>query len=323
MGVVPTPEMPFELASGMCERLSHDGDLRLPFSLTGESGSRSVTQEAKQLHLRELLSRDPSIFLERYGSQLSDAEINGFQCLSGDYEVNFYLQKLLRANTTEGKASEEMEKKNRRLAMMHRMVAAGEYFEMTSMKRRAPLLYHQYMGSRPEKDSAPPGSNATTLWESLLDNLDEADHQQKVKEQLSAQSVARQAQSMQSMSIGGADSEGGGARFGQMDDDLRRDQSDGSLSDSSMEETETEEKEKEAEKSNDGNEDGEGSDGVDPEGERESAMEEFLWVMKERFLRGDDAEFVDYSAIDNDASLDDDWQEQQKNDMEEKYFDED
>lgn len=45
--------------------------------------------------------------------------------------------------------------------------------------------------------------------------------------------------------------------------------------------------------------------------------------MKMRFLDGEDHEFVDYPAIDSDATLDDFWAKQETLDAQERYFDAD
>lgn len=57
-------------------------------------------------------------------------------------------------------------------------VATGDYFEMESMRHRAPLLYHQYIGQY-NSDEFKQRSKATTLWESILENLDEADYKER------------------------------------------------------------------------------------------------------------------------------------------------
>ena len=48
-----------------------------------------------------------------------------------------------------------------------------------------------------------------------------------------------------------------------------------------------------------------------------------LSVMKARFLSGQDGAFVDYKAVDADASLDDDWAAVANQDAQERYFDAD
>ena len=51
--------------------------------------------------------------------------------------------------------------------------------------------------------------------------------------------------------------------------------------------------------------------------------EDFLALMHQRFLNGADHEYVDYSSIDKNATLDDDWAAQAEGDAQEKYFDAD
>ena len=51
--------------------------------------------------------------------------------------------------------------------------------------------------------------------------------------------------------------------------------------------------------------------------------EDFLALMHQRFLNGDDHEYVDYQAIDKNVTLDDDWAAQAEGDAQEKYFDAD
>lgn len=51
--------------------------------------------------------------------------------------------------------------------------------------------------------------------------------------------------------------------------------------------------------------------------------EDFLALMHQRFLNGDDHEYIDYHAIDKNVTLDDDWAAQADGDAQEKYFDAD
>lgn len=57
--------------------------------------------------------------------------------------------------------------------------------------------------------------------------------------------------------------------------------------------------------------------------ELQDQMDQFTYIMHEKFLFGKDHEHIDYSKIDNDETLDDHWLRQANNDAEEKYFDED
>lgn len=47
---------------------------------------------------------------------------------------------------------------------------------------------------------------------------------------------------------------------------------------------------------------------------------EFESIMKERFLNGEDGEYVDYDRIDNDSRLDDDLAKLESQDKEDEYF---
>eukprot|EP00887_Chlorella_sp_A99_P000172 scaffold13.g172.t1 len=60
---------------------------------------------------------------------------------------------------------------------------------------------------------------------------------------------------------------------------------------------------------------------VVPEEERADYAAAFLDLMKQRFLHGGDAQHVDYCAIDADASLDEDWAREERQDAEDAYFD--
>lgn len=51
---------------------------------------------------------------------------------------------------------------------------------MVSMRRRAPLLYHEYVGQYDPQNSEMK-STATTLWESILENMDAADYHERLE----------------------------------------------------------------------------------------------------------------------------------------------
>jgi hypothetical protein len=57
--------------------------------------------------------------------------------------------------------------------------------------------------------------------------------------------------------------------------------------------------------------------------EMQDQLEQFTYVMQQKFLSGEDTEHMDYSQIDNDEMLDDHWSREANYDAEEKYFEED
>jgi len=54
--------------------------------------------------------------------------------------------------------------------------------------------------------------------------------------------------------------------------------------------------------------------------ELEDRMNQFTYIMQQKFLLGEDHEHQDYSKIDNDETLDDHWQREANIDAEERYF---
>ena len=57
--------------------------------------------------------------------------------------------------------------------------------------------------------------------------------------------------------------------------------------------------------------------------EMQDQLEQFTYMMQQKFLSGEDTEHMDYSQIDNDEMLDDHWSREANYDAEEKYFEED
>lgn len=55
--------------------------------------------------------------------------------------------------------------------------------------------------------------------------------------------------------------------------------------------------------------------------EMQDRMDQFTYIMQQKFLSGEDYQHLDYAKIDQDASLDDHWMKEANHDAEEKYFD--
>lgn len=55
--------------------------------------------------------------------------------------------------------------------------------------------------------------------------------------------------------------------------------------------------------------------------EMQDRMDQFTYIMQEKFMSGEDHQHLDYSKIDEDETLDDHWQRESSQDAEEKYFD--
>lgn len=55
--------------------------------------------------------------------------------------------------------------------------------------------------------------------------------------------------------------------------------------------------------------------------EMQDRMDQFTYIMQQKFLSGEDYQHLDYAKIDQDESLDDHWMKEANLDAEEKYFD--
>lgn len=173
--------------------------------------------------------------------------------------------------------------KNRRLAQLNRLVDEGKYFSEEAMCSRAPLLHQQYIGQRPTATS----SSAPTLSSTLLRQHDEQEHQNKLQEQQEQEAMVEE------------------------EEDTSSEEADASVDAQQSKVVDPDQHLPPASKHGDGV-------SVDPQ-----STEEFLALMHQRFLNGDDHEHVDYHVIDKNVTLDDDWAAQAEGDAQEKYFDAD
>ncbi|KAI7980337.1 Casein kinase II subunit beta-2 [Camellia lanceoleosa] len=128
----------------IAERLSKLENLYFPRALQPSSPSPS---QRKSL-LRDLLSRDLAVFLERYGTQLTFEELKEFEFMKDDYEINWHLNNLrsLISPTTKELRSRSKKIKNRRRAYLDRLICDGKYFSEDAMREREPYLHHEYVG---------------------------------------------------------------------------------------------------------------------------------------------------------------------------------
>lgn len=85
---------------------------------------------------------------ERYGTHLTSDELQQFDALKDDYEVNWHINQLRSAMTpsSEELRSRSITVKNRRRAYMNKLILDGEYFSEDAMREREPYLHHEYLG---------------------------------------------------------------------------------------------------------------------------------------------------------------------------------
>lgn len=250
--------------------------------------------------------------------QEREAFLSYFEPLSNDYEVKFYLDKLfgyfIRKNKNEQESKNwqgprrredsnllDARTRNRRFNFVQQQLKQPQnendsFFSMPMMKFRHPTLFHEYIGRFTPDSSSPysvPFESSMPLSERLLVNydLDRMTRRQKTVERRENQGEGKSA------------------------DRLEDSDSDDEDYDDEQEEEEEEEQEEEEE------EEQEENDKIEKETtkeEQEQLRNEFIRIMQNKFISGEEAEFFDYSLCDTDERLDD--LDQVQKDAEEKYF---
>ncbi|KAF5935758.1 hypothetical protein HYC85_026887 [Camellia sinensis] len=307
-----------EAMEDIAERLSKLENLYFPRALQPSSSSPS---QRKSL-LRDLLSRDLAVFLERYGTQLTFGELKEFEFMKDDYEINWHLNNLrsLISPTTKELRSRSKKIKNRRRAYMDRLICDGKYFSEDAMREREPYLHHEYVGKFQDPSGRRMARPGERWSETLMRRSEEAILVEKIRREQQRLGVAQ------------------------------RDWV-GNEREQQEEEEEEEEEEEDEDEERKETEDGESlvangtslplemlSENHDAFSNEQSAtvrhtegatlsaeemqdrMDQFTHIMQQKFLSGEDHQHLDYSKIDEDETLDDHWLREASHDAEEKYF---
>eukprot|EP00898_Chlorokybus_atmophyticus_P008576 jgi/Chlat1/871/Chrsp107S01318 len=286
-----------EVAKDIAKRLAMTEEVAV-WSGPGKGGLHFDQEEAertaddataaagKEKYLVELVGRDPAVFLERYGRLLLPQELRAFTELEDNYEVSWHLRHLAPADSR----ARRTEVKNRRLAYLRRLEASGTYFAEEAMRERRPALYEQYIGQYQT-----PAERQRVATRAIGGRLSDF----ILRQQHEAQINARMREEQQ-----------------------RMDQATEEFESDSDEEAEASPSHQEASTATDQPATDSTLPTVSAE-ERLSMAEDFTSLMKQKFLAGDDMEFLNYRHIDDDATLDDDWLKDADRDAEDKYFDED
>lgn len=104
----------------LLQRMSHNADLPVSahFLRSNENARDPCVLHA---HLESLLLREPGIFLERYGMDLSVNELRSFKGID-DSTVQHYVRQYADVTTAAPKLGPSKVVKNRRFAMMKKLV---------------------------------------------------------------------------------------------------------------------------------------------------------------------------------------------------------
>ncbi|KAK3023215.1 hypothetical protein RJ639_043327, partial [Escallonia herrerae] len=296
------------------ERLSQLENLYFPRALQSPATSPSLRKSI----LLDLLRRDLPVFLERYGPQLTYEELKEFDKFTSDYEVNWHLNHLrsVISPTSEEVRARSTMIKNRRRAYMDKLVCDGEYFSEDSMREREPYLHHEYVGQFQDlsgRRMARPGERWS---DTLMRRVDERILVEKIRGEQKRLGVAerdwvgneREPQEEQQEE-----------EEEEEDDDELQDEENG-------EPNGTLKRSQVLLNNHDASENPQPTTARPNEGanlsagELEDRMEQFIHIMQQKFLSGEDHQHLDYSKIDEDETLDDHWMREANHDAEEKYF---
>ncbi|XP_051119192.1 uncharacterized protein LOC127243289 [Andrographis paniculata] len=307
----------------MAGRLSLIDDLYFPRKV--HPGASADPSHRKSL-LLDLLSNDAAVFLERYGSKLTLEELGQFDVLKEDYEINWHLNNLrsVMSPTEKQKKSKSVKIKNRRLAYMDRLVMGGQYFSEDAMREREPFLHHEYVGKFQDLSGRRMARPGERWFETLIRRSEEAVLVERIRGE--------------QQRLGVAESDWVGNEIERPNEEEQEEEEEEEEEDESETENAVENEieedavpsgSSEIPKGHVDNSGGEsrGLSTIEMEGnslsaeEMQDRMEQFTYIMQQKFLSGEDHEYMDYSKIDEDETLDDHWMKEANQDAEEKYFD--
>ncbi|GMQ04580.1 hypothetical protein CsSME_00049942 [Camellia sinensis var. sinensis] len=308
-----------EAMEDIAERLSKLENLYFPRALQPSSSSPS---QRKSL-LRDLLSRDLAVFLERYGTQLTFEELKKFEFMKDDYEINWHLNNLrsLISPTTKELRSRSKKIKNRRRAYMDRLICDGKYFSEDAMREREPYLHHEYLG----KFQDPSGRRMARPGERWSETL-----MRRSEEAILVEKIRREQQR-----LGVAQRDWVGNEREQQEEEEEEEEEEDEDEDEERKETEDGESlvangtshplgmlsENHDAFSNEQSATVRHTEGATLSAEEmQDRMDQFTHIMQQKFLSGEDHQHLDYSKIDEDETLDDHWLREASHDAEEKYF---
>lgn len=293
------------------ERLSSMENLYFPRSLQSNAASAS---QRKSL-LLDLLSRDAPVFLERYGSMLTTQELQEFEVLRDDYEVNWHLKRLksLISPSSEQLRSRSMTVKNRRRAYMDKLISRGHYFSEDEMREREPYLHHEYVG----KFQDPIGRGMARPGERWSDTL-----MRRAEEAILVAKIRTEQQR-----LGVDEKEWVGNECVNMEEEEEEDSEMENARDCTKANVASSSEVLQCKsKATSGGQPNTPTPAEDQSllcaGEMQDQLDQFTSIMQQKFMAGEDHEYQDYSKIDEDETLDDHWLREANYDAEEKYFDE-
>lgn len=146
-----------------------------------QRGDADLTKDDKYKIAKDILERNPLVFLSRFWSYLSVENLVNFKYLQGDYEADFYIKQI--QHVCKGKISYKQQVKNRRYKAVEKLSKEG-YFSEDSMMKRDPAAYELMVGqylSEEEKElqASEKLSNIDSLSSLILSQMENSEMEAK------------------------------------------------------------------------------------------------------------------------------------------------
>eukprot|EP00051_Salpingoeca_urceolata_P034501 m.25365 g.25365 ORF g.25365 m.25365 type:complete len:396 (+) comp7862_c0_seq1:34-1221(+) len=287
-----------------------------------QRGEPDLTVAERRDVLVTKLRRQPADFLGRWGSHVPDHLLACFFPLqAANYAIRIYLQDILRQRSSHATPLV----RNRRLRYMTTRLEGTSYFGDEEMEQRAPWLFEQYITqhlSAAERAQRAKDAECAPLFSVLLDQMaSKRNRERKELQQQAADDAFEEEEDDWDM-----DEEGGQEKSNDTAAAAAAGHGMDGVVDGGIKGATSVDEATAAVVGMDIGDDGSGAADEDPREEafleqRALYRDEFVRVMKERFLAGLDAEFFDYGPIDRDPALDD--LEMRSRDSEDAWFDDD
>lgn len=248
-------------------------------------GEPDLTLDEKIIIAQELLDSDKVKFLSRFSNYLELEDVEYFSSSRSVYEVDFYCKQIVKNKSGNFKKNVV---KNRRYEAMKELMMQGDYFSDDEMKFRDPYLYDQMVGQYLTDDEirAKVDKSDLTFSSILIKHMDIIDENKRFQED-------------KDMEEGQEEEEEDEEESGD-DEDLEIQDTKHSAAGDLQDEEEDNQKPKISEE------------------RRQELKDEFLTLMQERFMNGEDRQF-DYSKVDSNENYDN--LTTINYDAEERYFD--
>ncbi len=136
-----------------------------------------ISNQEKFKLLSDMWHRNPVVFLERFHRYLEEDDLECFDDLSHQYEVNFFLREVRKRLD---KLKSAVSVRNRRYEALKKLQQEGTFFSDDEMKARDPLMFEQLIGQyQTDEERNKPVDQSDVRFSSILSTFIE---EQEVKE---------------------------------------------------------------------------------------------------------------------------------------------